>query len=98
MLMFANPDTIVVMRAAEIADLVAKTVESTALRIEAARAAEVPPQRVWHTQKEAADYMRCSVKTVQNLVKAGRLKPNRGAGDPLYHITDLDAVVRMKKN
>ncbi len=96
--MFANTDTIVVMRAAEIADLVTKTVESTALRIEAARAAEVPPQRVWHSLKEAADYMRCSVKTVQKLVKEGKLKQHRGAGDPVYHIADLDAAVRMKKS
>ena len=53
----------------------------------------VPRQAKWMTRQEAADYLRCSTKALNEWVRLGEIPVYRPNSKPLFSSSDLDEFV-----
>ena len=53
-----------------------------------------PLRTPWLTRQQAAEYVPISPRQFDRLHKEGRIEAHRGTGRPLFHIDELDAMVR----
>lgn len=68
--------------------------EIAALRAEVEVLKATPARDPWKTRREAAEYLRCSPSTIDDMAASGRLPKYRlGPQTPLYRVEDLDAVL-----
>jgi hypothetical protein len=77
--------------AAEYVEALAERVE----QLEAQLTAAGPPQTPWRTRQQAAEHIPVSLRQFDRLHKEGRITAHYGTGRPLFHIDELDAMVRL---
>ena len=49
--------------------------------------------QAYYSKKEAAEYLRCSVASIDNYVRGGKLQRFRNGGKALFQKDDLDQMV-----
>lgn len=52
----------------------------------------------WLTKKEAATYLRLSVRSVETLIKKGLLKSHKIGGAIRLHVDEIDDCVKRSNN
>ncbi len=50
------------------------------------------------TREEAANWLRISTRTLDDMAEAGEIKPVRVRGRVLYHVDTLEAYIRREKS